>query len=672
MTDLLHNLLAWVSANPEWAHSIVFLVALSESLAVVGLIVPGVIMMLGAGALIATGALDFWPVCLWAVAGAVTGDGLSYWAGHHFRDRLRGLWPFSRYPESLESGERFFTKYGGKSVAFGRFVGPVRAVIPLVAGMMGMSPMRFLLANILSALAWAPAYLLPGIVFGASLELAAEAAVRLVILALSLVLVLWLVAWIVHRLFLVYSPRAGRGVEGLLRWANLHPHMGEIARALADPDHPDARALTALAGTLLLATLMFAIMAGIALAEAPQLAANKLVLDLALSLHTPEADHLMAAASRLADLAVILPLGATVFLWLLIHGERRQINYWLAALAFGLLATPLLKLLLRVPRPDIGLEGLASWAFPSSHTLRATVIFGFLAVLLAGHMSASWRWLPYALAAVLTAAVGISRLYFGAHWLTDVLGSLTLGLAWVAALGLAFRRHTQRSPPLHGLWLVSSVTLVVSFSVASLVSHDDDLALYQPARETIAMRQAAWKQEGWKRLPQHRSDLREDSGHPLNLQYAGNPQDLIEILEVRGWHPGELLAPGNAIRLLSPSLPLNELPVIAHVHDGHHEALQLVKQVDDERRQVLRLWSTPYRIDDVLPLWVGNVTAQHKRVILDLIAVPSTEPDTRTPLREAASDFDELEPSRPKDGPLLLTAPGESIDASANRSSHSQ
>jgi undecaprenyl-diphosphatase len=659
MTDLLKDVLAWVSANPQWAHVTVFLIALAESLAVVGMVVPGVIMMLGAGALIAAGALDFWPVCAWAVAGAVVGDSLSYWAGRRFQDRLRRLWPLSRYPGSLQSGERFFARYGGKSVAFGRFVGPVRAVIPLVAGMMGMTPGRFLTANVLSALAWAPAYLLPGIVFGASLELAAEAAVRLVILSLSLVLGLWLLTWIVHRLFVLYSPRAGRWVEGLLRWAEVHPRMGEIARALADPHHPDAATLAALAGLLLLATSLFALLAGTAVAEAPDLAVNRLVLDLAISLRSPAADHLMAAASRLADLTVILPLALSVYAWLVLHRQRRQANYWLAAMAFGLFAAPLLKWLVQVPRPDIGLAGLSPWAFPSSHTLRATVTFGFLAVSLTGTMRLPWRWVPYALAASLVAAVAISRLYFGAHWLTDVLGSLTLGLAWVAALGLSFRRHTQPTGSWTGLVGLATAALVVPFALSSLLFHDRDLDLYQPFREEVRITETEWRQSGWQRLSRQREDLRGADGHPLSLQYAGDPEALERLLSHQGWQPASRLSPGNAMRLLSPSLPLEELPVIPHVHDGHHEDLAMVSPAGEGRRLVLRLWSTPYRVDGRGPLWVGNVTAQHKRVILGMLAVPSTHPQTGAPLREATEGFGALRPFEPDAGaPLLLTEPG--------------
>ncbi len=657
MTELVQEMLAWIAANPHWAYLIIFLVAMTESLALIGMLVPGAVMMVGAGPPIAAGVLSFWPVMAWAVGGAIVGDGLSYWLGHHYRERLRLIWPFSRYPDSLSRGERFFEQYGGKSVAFGRFVGPVRAVIPVVAGMMGMDPKRFLAANVLSAVAWAPAYILPGIVLGASLELAAEATARLGILALALILTLWFIFWGVRRLFIFYSPRAGRWVQALLNWADVHPRLGEIARALADPHHPDARALASLAGLLLMGALAFAFMMGLAIAEAPDLRLNQMVLNLALSLHTPGANHLMAAASRLGDLTVILPLGAAVLIWLLAQGHRRQAGYWIAALAFGLLAAPLLKWLLQVPRPVIGLEGLSPWSFPSSHMLRVTVTYGFLAVCLAGAgaMPQAWRWLPYALAAMLATAVGIARLYLGAHWLTDVLGGLALGLAWVAALGLSFRRHTRPAPSWHGLAALSSAALILAYGVASLSFHASDLALYQPKREIIALSEAQWRAQDWLELPQWREDIRGTNGEPMNLQYAGDPQVLTRALVAQGWQAAETLSFENSLRLLSPSLPLMELPLIPHVHDGHYEDLGLVKPEGEDRRLVLRLWATPYLIDDRHPLWIGNVTSQQKRLILNLLAMPATEKDTATALRAATPDFATLNPERPAgDGPWLL------------------
>lgn len=166
MTELFTPLVDWISANPEHAGWVVFAMALAESLAIVGVLIPGVVVLFAAGTLIGAGVLDFWTMCAWAVAGAIIGDGLSYWLGHHF-DYLTERFPWFRlHPDHLDKGVRFFDKYGDLSVAVGRFFGPIRAIVPLVAGLLKMPPHRFYIANVLSALVWAPAYLAPGMLLG--------------------------------------------------------------------------------------------------------------------------------------------------------------------------------------------------------------------------------------------------------------------------------------------------------------------------------------------------------------------------------------------------------------------------------------------------------------------------------------------------------------------------
>lgn len=166
MTGWFTELLSLIEHNPGYAGGIVFAMALAESLAIIGIFIPGVVVLFGVGALIGAGVLDFWAMCLWAIAGAVIGDGLSYWLGHHF-EYLTDRWRWFRlHPDHLRRGVTFFEKYGDLSVALGRFFGPIRAVVPLVAGLMHMPPKRFYVANVLSALAWAPAYLAPGMLFG--------------------------------------------------------------------------------------------------------------------------------------------------------------------------------------------------------------------------------------------------------------------------------------------------------------------------------------------------------------------------------------------------------------------------------------------------------------------------------------------------------------------------
>jgi len=152
----------WIIANPTWAGLVVFTLAMSESLAVVGLFIPGFVVMGIVGGLISAEVLELVPTLLWAIAGAVVGDGVSYYIGHYFKEQLPHVWPFRRFPQWLERGKKFFIDHGGKSIVIGRFVGPVRPFIPVVAGMMNMKPRNFLVANVLSAIIWAPVYMLPG------------------------------------------------------------------------------------------------------------------------------------------------------------------------------------------------------------------------------------------------------------------------------------------------------------------------------------------------------------------------------------------------------------------------------------------------------------------------------------------------------------------------------
>ena len=605
------------------------------------MVVPGVMIMLGAGALIATGSLDFWPTCLSAIAGAIVGDGFSYWLGYRYRDHIRAVWPFKRYPEQLDQGVQFFERYGAKSVVLGRFFGPVRAVVPLVAGIMQMAPRRFVLANVGSALAWAPAYLAPGIVFGASLQLAAEAAARLVILLLILTALVWISVWGTNRLFWWVSPRANMWVQTLLRWANIHPKVGRVAQALANPDHPEAATLTALAAALLGATAVVGASLGAGLLGAQKLALNGIALDLGQSLHTPLANHLMVSLSELGSPIVLSTLTVGVFAYLQWRRRRRDAGYWLAACGFALVATPALAWLLQVPHPELGLTLHWPWSFPSPAVLGATLTYGFLAIMLSRDIVGAGRWLPYAAAVVIVLSVALARLYFGTEWLSDVVGSLALGLVWISALGLAFHRHSRGARHWTGLALVALLSAGCSLAASSLGWHTTELQRYAPHLPTQDISVAQWRQRDCDLLPSHRKDLwrRHDRGRPFDLAYAGDLKPLAEAMAAQGWQRADMLAWGNAMKLLSPSLPLSELPVIPHVHDGHHETLALVKDASDEQRLVLRLWKSPCYIGAEIPVWVGSVTALRKENIVDFMSLPVTIDDGSVARQTAEQDL---------------------------------
>lgn len=625
MEALLRQAIDWVAQNPDWAYTVVFLIAMGESLAIVGIVIPGVIPLMGAGALVATGSIDFLPAFLCASAGAIVGDGLSYALGRHYDRRIREIWPFSRYPAQLVQGEAFFDRYGGWSVAIARFAGPGRAIVPLVAGMLRMPPSRFYVANVTSAIVQTLAFFLPGMLFGASLQLAAEAALRLSLLVILLVVGLWLLFWMARAAYGLASPRASILLQGLLCWADRHGPMGRIAHALADPDHPDAGTLTGLAFFLVLAAFLLGLIGGGLLLGLPEAGVNRAVLELSQGLRTPFGDQIMVGLARLGDPHVLVPMIAVVFGNRLWQGRHRHAYYWLAAAGFAVLATPLLGALLRVPRPDLGLGLTLPWSFPSGPVLLATCVYGFLAISVARALPQPLRSLPFALASALVGGVAWSRVYLGAEWLTDVLGSIALGLAWVSAIGLAFSRHTglDRGRGLDAA--VALLALIMGLALQGWLQGEADVARYTPAPRVETLTRADWLAEGWRRLPARRAALRQRESQSLTLQFAGEPAELAAVLEARGWQRAETLGWGNALRLLSPSLPLADLPLIPQVVGGRHQDLALVRAGPEGSRRVLRLWPTRFRLTEGQGLWVGTVASVRKRTILDLVAFPATD-----------------------------------------------
>jgi len=167
MDQWIDEVLRYISANRLVAGPVVFGLAFAESLAFFSLLVPFTAMIVGAGALVGAGTLDPWIVIPWGIAGASVGDAVSYWIGRYFKDKVPGMWPFRDNPDHLERGYRFFARWGVLSVFIGRFFGPLRAVVPIVAGMLNMTQWKFQVANVVSAAIWLPLLLLPGAVAGA-------------------------------------------------------------------------------------------------------------------------------------------------------------------------------------------------------------------------------------------------------------------------------------------------------------------------------------------------------------------------------------------------------------------------------------------------------------------------------------------------------------------------
>jgi membrane protein DedA with SNARE-associated domain len=162
MDDIVSPTVQFIAHHAAWTFPIMFITAFGESFVFLSLLFPGTTIMIAAGLLVPGGTLHLFPLLSGAILGAVLGDAVSWWLGARYGHHITRRWPFSRNPDLLVRSEKLFKRYGAASVFIGRFFGPFRATIPLVAGMMRMPSGQFWIANIASAIIWAPALLLPG------------------------------------------------------------------------------------------------------------------------------------------------------------------------------------------------------------------------------------------------------------------------------------------------------------------------------------------------------------------------------------------------------------------------------------------------------------------------------------------------------------------------------
>ncbi len=147
--------LAFVRDNRDWGFWIALVFAFGETVAGISIIIPSTAILLGVGALVATGELSLLPIWAGASIGAVIGSHLSYFLGWRYGDAILRLWPLRNYPDLVARGAAAFQKWGVIAVIIGHFFGPLRAVVFVMAGISRIAPTVFVPVNVAGCLAWA-------------------------------------------------------------------------------------------------------------------------------------------------------------------------------------------------------------------------------------------------------------------------------------------------------------------------------------------------------------------------------------------------------------------------------------------------------------------------------------------------------------------------------------
>ena len=452
MTELTQ----WFGEHQQWIMLAIALLAFFESLALVGIIIPGVALLFATAVAAGSASINIWGVLIAGFLGAILGDGLSFLLGRYSHEKITQLPPFNKHPEWITKGEVFFQKYGIASIIIGRFIGPIRPVMPLVAGMLEMPAIRFYSINILSALAWSPFYLLPGYFIGAAAETQQFVHQQHFFLLAGILFI----PWVTSACLTLYQKKLHNGKQRL----NTSILLFIISTA------------SMLCTYLATKNGYFA-------------SINEWGLKTFTALHLPFLDNFFIAVTLLGYWLPMVIWAATITAYLLVQRHFSLAAMWIGSTLIGQFSISWLKNITAFSRPSVVQQPPTSFSFPSGHTAIIIVFMGMLLLLARNRLSPQAYKRGILASTLICVLVACSRLYLGVHWISDIVAGVCLGVSILALFyGLlqqkSFQTYTQRSASPRSLLIATAIGIFCAYIFAVIPSFEINKTHYQLLEST--------------------------------------------------------------------------------------------------------------------------------------------------------------------------------------------
>lgn len=454
---MLTSITDWIlSLNGWFALAIVFLAPALESSAFLGFVFPGEIAVILGGVLAYNGRIPLPAVIVAAVTGAIVGDTLGYFVGRRWGRRiLRGVGgrvPFlrRRIDEHLESAQAYLRRRGGAAVFFGRFTAALRVMVPGLAGMAEIPYGRFAFYNAAGGLLWGTGFVLLGYLAGAAWHRVAADASKVGLALLVLVLIGLVIGRILRGIRERGEPLPDRLARARpVRWmrGRLPQQSAWLARRV-DVDSPRGFGLSVLVIAGAACSWIFIGLTQDVFAHEEAVLTDPGVTRFVVDHRVAWATAVMKGVTWLGSNAVLIPVMVLLGGYFLVRDrDWRPAAYLIAALAGANLTYRAVKSWVGRPRPPVSLHliRVSGFSFPSGHATAVVACWGMAAVLLGSGRTTRVRVALWAGAALVAVLVGLSRLYLGVHWWTDVVAGHALGGLWLCVLALVFMRWHGRS-----------------------------------------------------------------------------------------------------------------------------------------------------------------------------------------------------------------------------------
>ncbi|KTD35648.1 secretion system protein Y [Legionella moravica] len=610
--DYVHPLTSWLQANPHWSLFITFIIALTESLAIIGSIVPGSVTMTGIGILAGSGIMRIDLTLIAATLGAVCGDSLSYFIGYFYSDQLLEIWPFKKYPYLLTYGKEFFSKHGGKSVLIGRFVGPLRSIIPVIAGIMHMKQWRFLLANVISAIGWSILYVIPGFLIGtAGHELSTEGATRLFILILVILAGVWFASIFIKSAFLKINSFLKNNLHAFWLNSKNHSKLFNWFSAITPEAEKDHYPTAGLLLFTLISLLGFLLLLILSMTTQWLSAINAPIHLFTQSLHTSLLESLAIVCVQLTSTITLTGLFLVFCLWALVQRNFTIIAYLSSVLFFSVMITFIVSHIHFTSRPEGLLITMQGSSLPVKNLVLATAFYGFILF----YIHNSYFILTNTFRTLILIFLGLSgfaALYLGDHWLTDVIAAYFLGIFLCLIHWISYRKThyiTSKKEVSVGTMVTVLLTILMCSALSTNLNYKRLVHNHAPYHKEYTLTERIWWNQLKPILPLYRLNRIGHRISLLNLQYSGNLDSLVTGLEQNGW---KVHTESFFTKLLLRMNKSNEgvkLPLLAQLFENKRPAL-LMTYHDDKSKLilVLTLWESNYFINNFdHPIWIGTV-----------------------------------------------------------------
>jgi membrane protein DedA with SNARE-associated domain len=610
--DYLQPLTEWLQANPNWSLFITFIVSLAESLAIIGSIIPGSVTMTAIGILAGAGIIRLDLTLLAASLGAICGDSLSYALGYFYSEQLAEMWPFSKYPKWLLYGKEFFSRHGGKSVLFGRFVGPLRSLIPVIAGIMHMKQWRFLLSNVISAIAWSLLYVMPGALIGAASHgLSAESATRLFILILTILAGFWILSIVIKWIFIKLNVYLNRSLNSLWLRFKTNSKLSKFYNAVTPIDETNHYPTAALS-LLILICLIFLIIFTILSFNSQIINFVNIPIHLFMqSFHTRLLAAIFIVFTQLTSSITIFCLYLMCCFWFIQHKHLKAILYLSSIIFSSILIGIFVGNVINRSNIQDFFVFIPKSTLSSLNLEIATAFYGFILL----YINNKYSLLTNTLKSFILIALGLSgfgSIYLGDVWFTDVIVSYFGGLTICLIHYLIYRKNN-----LNRLKTVQSTTVLCSFllsiigsmSLATYLNFNTLAEAHKPHRIEHTVTESVWWNQQNPILPLYRLNRIGNKISLLNIQYAGDLDILKNYLENTGWETHKESFFTKLLMKMNPKANDIKFPLLAQLYENKPPELIMTHKDNDSKIILeLNIWESNYNIIEIQkPLWIGTI-----------------------------------------------------------------